>query len=141
MVVIKYKLKDEKKPLYEINPRFNVKKKEKDYIYYNDINSDNETEAQLNFKDEVIEHKIKNVNKESSEFIKEKQFVKIQKELEKKKKMLASKRKEFSLLKKDITDYKQQQIYALEKIQQYVYTITNEYDSKLSSKIEELKNN
>lgn len=139
MVVIKYKLKDGEEPLYEINPIFRkIKGEGEDEIYYN---SDDESEAQLDFKDEVIERKIKNVNKESNEFIKEKQFLKIQKELETKKKDLASKRKEMSsFIKKELNDYKQQQIDALEKIQQYVYAITNDYDSELSSKIEELRN-
>lgn len=141
MVVIKYNLEDGEEPLYEINPIFRKSRNNKDEIYYNDINSDDELEAQLDFKDEVIERKIKNVNKDSNEFKKEKQFLKIQKELEKKKKDLASKRKEMSsFIKKEINDYKQQQIDALEKIQQYVYTITNDYDSELSSKIEELRN-
>lgn len=141
MVVIKYKLEDGEEPLYEINPIFRKSQNKEDEIYYNDINSDDESEAQLDFKDEVIERKIKNVNKESNEFIKEKQFLKIQKELEKKKKDLASKRKEMSsFIKKELNDYKQQQIDALEKIQQYVYAITNDYDSELSSKIEELYN-
>ena len=136
MVVIKYKLEDGEEPLYEINPIF--RKKGEDEIYYN---SDDESEAQLDFKDEVMERKIKNVNKESNEFIKEKQFLKIQKELENKKKDLASKRKEMSsFIKKELNDYKQQQIDALEKIQQYVYAITNDYDFELSSKIEELRN-
>ena len=141
MVVIKYKLGDgEEEPLYEINPIFRKSQSKEDEIYYNDINSDDEYEAQLDFKDEVIERKIKNVNKESNEFIKEKQFLKIQKELENKKKDLASKRKEMSsFIKKELNDYKQQQIDALEKIQQYVLAITNDYDSELSSKIEELK--
>ena len=135
MVVIKYKLEDGEEPLYEINPIF--RKKGEDEIYYN---SDDESEAQLDFKDEVIERKIKNVNKESNEFIKEKQFLKIQKELENKKKDLASKRNEMSsFIKKELNDYKQQQIDALEKIQQYVLAITNDYDSELSSKIEELR--
>ena len=135
MVVIKYKLEDGEEPLYEINPIF--RKKGEDEIYYN---SDDESEAQLDFKDEVMERKIKNVNKESNEFIKEKQFLKIQKELENKKKDLASKRKEMSsFIKKELNDYKQQQIDALEKIQQYVLAITNDYDSELSSKIEELR--
>lgn len=140
MVVIKYKLEDGEEPLYEINPLFRkIKEEGEDEIYYN---SDDESEAKLDLKDEVIERKIKNVNKESNEFIKEKQFLKIQKELEKKKKDLASKRKEMSsFIKKELNDYKQQQIDALEKIQQYVHTITNEYDSELSSKIEELKRN
>ena len=139
MVVIKYKLEDGEEPLYEINPLFRkIKGEGEDEIYYN---SDDESEAQLDFKDEVIERKIKNVNKESKEFIKEKQFLKIQKELENKKKDLASKRKEMSsFIKKELNDYKQQQIDALEKIQQYVYAITNNYDSELSSKIEELRN-
>lgn len=139
MVVIKYKLKDGEEPLYEINPIFRkIKGEGEDEIYYN---SDDESEAQLDFKDEVIERKIKNVNKESNEFIKEKQFLKIQKELETKKKDLASKRKEMSsFIKKELNDYKQQQIDALEKIQQYVYAITNDYDSELSYKIEELQN-
>lgn len=138
MVVIKYKLEDGEEPLYEINPLFRKGQNKEDEIYYN---SDDESEAQLDFKDEVIERKIKNVNKESNEFIKEKQFLKIQKELEKKKKDLASKRKEMSsFIKKELNDYKQQQIDALEKIQQYVYAITNNYDSELSSKIEELRN-
>ena len=44
-------------------------------------------------------------------------------------------------IKKELNDYKQQQIDALEKIQQYVYAITNDYDSELSSKIEELQRN
>ena len=137
MVVIKYKLEDGEEPLYEINPIF--RKKGEDEIYYN---SDDESEAQLDFKDEVMERKIKNVNKESNEFIKEKQFLKIQKELENKKKDLASKRNEMSsFIKKELNDYKQQQIDALEKIQQYVLAITNDYDSELSSKIEELKRN
>ena len=141
MVVIKYKLGDgEEEPLYEINPIFRKSQSKEDEIYYNDINSDDEYEAQLDFKDEVIERKIKNVNKESNEFIKEKQFLKIQKELENKKKDLASKRNEMSsFIKKELNDYKQQQIDALEKIQQYVLAITNDYDSELSSKIEELK--
>jgi len=140
MVVIKYKLEDGEEPLYEINPIFRkIKGEGEDEIYYN---SDDESEAQLDFKDEVIERKIKNVNKESNEFIKEKQFLKIQKELENKKKDLASKRKEMSsFIKKELNDYKQQQIDALEKIQQYVYAITNDYDSELSSKIEELRGN
>lgn len=138
MVVIKYKLEDGEEPLYEINPIFRKSQSNEDEIYYN---NDDESEAQLDFKDEVIERKIKNVNKESKEFIKEKQFLKIQKEIEKKKKDLASKKKEMSsFIKKEINNYKQQQIDALEKIQQYVYTITKEYDSELSSKIEELKN-
>ena len=139
MVVIKYKLEDGEEPLYEINPIFRkIKGEGEDEIYYN---SDDESEAQLDLKDEVIERKIKNVNKESNEFIKEKQFLKIQKELENKKKDLASKRKEMSsFIKKELNDYKQQQIDALEKIQQYVYAITNNYDSELSSKIEELRN-
>ena len=139
MVVIKYKLEDGEEPLYEINPLFRkIKGEGEDEIYYN---SDDESEAQLDLKDEVIERKIKNVNKESKEFIKEKQFLKIQKELENKKKDLASKRKEMSsFIKKELNDYKQQQIDALEKIQQYVYAITNNYDSELSSKIEELRN-
>lgn len=137
MVVIKYKLEDGEEPLYEINPIFRKSQSNEDEIYYN---SDDESEARLDFKDEVIERKIKNVNKESNEFIKEKQFLKIQKELETKKKDLASKRKEMSsFIKKELNDYKQQQIDALEKIQQYVYTITNDYDFELSSKIEELK--
>ena len=142
MVVIKYKLEDVEETLYEINPIFRKREREgSDEIYYNDINSDDVSEAKLDFKDEVIERKIKNVNKESNEFIKEKQFLKIQKELEKKKKDLASKRKEMSsFIKKELNDYKQQQIDALEKIQQYVYAITNDYDSELSSKIEELRN-
>ena len=136
MVVIKYELEDGEEPLYEINPIFRKSQNKEDEIYYN---SDDESEAQLDFKDEVIERKIKNVNKESNEFIKEKQFLKIQKELEKKKKDLASKKKEMSsFIKKELNDYKQQQIDALEKIQQYVYAITNDYDSELSSKIEEL---
>ena len=141
MVVIKYKLGDgEEEPLYEINPIFRKSQSKEDEIYYNDINSDDESEAQLDFKDEVIERKIKNVNKESNEFIKEKQFLKIQKEIENKKKDLASKRNEMStFIKKELNDYKQQQIDALEKIQQYVLAITNDYDSELSSKIEELK--
>ena len=135
MVVIKYKLEDGEEPLYEINPIF--RKKGEDEIYYN---SDDESEAQLDFKDEVIERKIKDVNKESNEFIKEKQFLKIQKEIENKKKDLASKRNEMSsFIKKELNDYKQQQIDALEKIQQYVLAITNDYDSELSSKIEELR--
>jgi hypothetical protein len=140
MVVIKYKLEDGEEPLYEINPLFRkIKGEGEDEIYYN---SDDESEAQLDLKDEVIERKIKNVNKESNEFIKEKQFIKIQKELENKKKDLASKRKEMSsFIKKELNDYKQQQIDALEKIQQYVYAITNNYDSELSSKIEELRGN
>jgi len=139
MVVIKYKLEDGEEPLYEINPLFRKKTEGEDEIYYN---SDDESEAQLDFKDEVIERKIKNVNKESNEFIKEKQFLKIQKEIENKKKDLASKRKEMSsFIKKELNDYKQQQIDALEKIQQYVLAITNDYDSELSSKIEELKRN
>ena len=140
MVVIKYKLEDGEEPLYEINPIFRkIKGEGEDEIYYN---SDDESEAQLDFKDEVIERKIKNVNTNSSEFIKEKQFLKIQKELETKKKDLASKRKEMSsFIKKELNDYKQQQIDALEKIQQYVLAITNDYDSELSSKIEELKRN
>lgn len=140
MVVIKYKLEDGEEPLYEINPIFRkIKGEGEDEIYYN---NDDESEAQLDFKDEVIERKIKNVNKESNEFIKEKQFLKIQKELENKKKDLASKRKEMSsFIKKELNDYKQQQIDALEKIQQYVYAITNDYDYELSSKIEELKRN
>ena len=139
MVVIKYKLEDGEEPLYEINPIFRkIKGEGEDEIYYN---SDDESEAQLDFKDEVMERKIKNVNKESNEFIKEKQFLKIQKEIENKKKDLASKRKEMSsFIKKEINDYKQQQIDALEKIQQYVYAITNDYDFELSSKIEELRN-
>ena len=138
MVVIKYKLEDGEEPLYEINPIFRKSQSKEDEIYYN---SDDESEAQLDFKDEVIERKIKNVNKESNEFIKEKQFLKIQKELENKKKDLASKKKEMSsFIKKELNDYKQQQIDALEKIQQYVYAITNDYDSELSSKIEELYN-
>ena len=138
MVVIKYKLEDGEEPLYEINPIFRKSQSKEDEIYYN---SDDESEAQLDFKDEVIERKIKNVNKESNEFIKEKQFLKIQKELENKKKDLASKRKEMSsFIKKELNDYKQQQIDALEKIQQYVYAITNDYDFELSSKIEELRN-
>jgi hypothetical protein len=138
MVVIKYKLKDGEEPLYEINPLFRKGQNKEDEIYYN---SDDESEAQLDFKDEVIERKIKNVNKESNEFIKEKQFLKIQKELETKKKDLASKRKEMSsFIKKELNDYNQQQIDALEKIQQYVYAITNDYDSELSYKIEELQN-
>ena len=139
MVVIKYKLEDGEEPLYEINPIFRkIKGEGEDEIYYN---SDDESEAQLDFKDEVIERKIKNVNKESNEFIKEKQFLKIQKEIENKKKDLASKRNEMSsFIKKELNDYKQQQIDALEKIQQYVYAITNDYDSELSSKIEELRN-
>ena len=141
MVVIKYKLEDGEEPLYEINPLFRKGQNKEDEIYYNDINSDDESEAQLDFKDEVIERKIKNVNKESNEFIKEKQFLKIQKELENKKKDLAFKKKEMSsFIKKELNDYKQQQIDALEKIQQYVYAITNDYDSELSSKIEELYN-
>ena len=124
---------------YEINPLFRKRQNNEDEIYYN---SDDESEAQLDFKDEVIERKIKNVNKESNEFIKEKQFLKIQKELETKKKDLASKRKEMSsFIKKELNDYKHQQIDALEKIQQYVLAITNDYDSELSSKIEELKRN
>jgi len=139
MVVIKYKLEDGEEPLYEINPLFRKRQNNEDEIYYN---SDDESEAQLDFKDEVIERKIKNVNKESNEFIKEKQFLKIQKELETKKKDLASKRKEMSsFIKKELNDYKHQQIDALEKIQQYVLAITNDYDSELSSKIEELKRN
>lgn len=139
MVVIKYKLEDGEEPLYEINPIFRKSQSKEDEIYYN---NDDESEAQLDFKDEVIERKIKNVNKESNEFIKEKQFLKIQKELETKKKDLASKRKEMSsFIKKELNDYKQQQIDALEKIQQYVLAITNDYDSELSSKIEELKRN
>ena len=131
MVVIKYKLEDGEEPLYEINPIFRkIKGEGEDEIYYN---NDDESEAQLDFKDEVIERKIKNVNKESNEFIKEKQFLKIQKELENKKKDLASKRKEMSsFIKKELNDYKQQQIDALEKIQQYVYAITNDYDYELS---------
>mgnify|MGYP001049782246 CR=1 FL=1 len=140
MVVIKYKLGDgEEEPLYEINPIFRKSQSKEDEIYYN---SDDESEVKLDFKDEIIERKIKNVNKDSKEFIKEKQFLKIQKELEKKKKDLASKKKEMSsFIKKELNDYKQQQIDALEKIQQYVYTITNDYDFELSSKIEELKRN
>lgn len=139
MVVIKYKLEDGEEPLYEINPIFRKSQSKEDEIYYN---SDDESEAQLDFKDEVMERKIKNVNKESNEFIKEKQFLKIQKELENKKKDLASKKKEMSsFIKKELNDYKQQQIDALEKIQQYVLAITNDYDSELSSKIEELKRN
>jgi hypothetical protein len=139
MVVIKYKLKDGEEPLYEINPLFRKSQNNEDDIYYN---SDDESEAQLDFKDEVIERKIKNVNKESNEFIKEKEFLKIQKELENKKKDLASKRKEMSsFIKEELNDYKQQQIDALEKIHKYVYTITNDSDSELSSKIEELKRN
>ena len=139
MVVIKYKLEDGEEPLYEINPIFRKSQNKEDEIYYN---SDDESEAQLDFKDEVIERKIKNVNKKSNEFIKEKQFLKIQKELETKKKDLASKRKEMSsFIKKELNDYNQQQIDALEKIQQYVLAITNDYDSELSSKIEELKRN
>jgi hypothetical protein len=142
MVVIKYKLEDGEEPLYEINPLFRKGQNKEDEIYYNDINSDDESEAQLDFKNEVIERKIKNVNKESNEFIKEKQFLKIQKELETKKKDLASKRKEMStFVKEELNDYKQQQIGALEKIQQYVFTITKDYDSELSCKIEELKRN
>ena len=141
MVVIKYKLEDEEEPLYEINPIFRKGQNNEDEIYYNNISSDDETEAQLDFKNEVIERKIKNVNKNSNEFIKEKQFIKIQNELEKKKKDLASKKKEMSsFIKQEINDYKQQQVHALEKIQQYVYTITNDYDSELSSKIAELRN-
>ena len=138
MVVIKYKLGDGKEePLYEINPIFRKSQSKEDEIYYN---SDDESEVQLDFKDEVIERKIKNVNKESNEFIKEKQFLKIQKEIENKKKDLASKRNEMSsFIKKELNDYKQQQIDALEKIQQYVLAITNDYDSELSSKIEELR--
>lgn len=137
MVVIKYKLEDGEEPLYEINPIFRKSQSKEDEIYYN---SDDESEAQLDFKDEVIERKIKNVNKESNEFIKEKQFLKIQKEIENKKKDLASKRNEMSsFIKKELNDYKQQQIDALEKIQQYVLAITNDYDSELSSKIEELR--
>ena len=88
MVVIKYKLEDGEEALYEINPLFRKGQNKEDEIYYN---SDDESEAQLDLKDEVIERKIKNVNKESNEFIKEKQFLKIQKEIEKKKKDLASK--------------------------------------------------
>ena len=72
MVVIKYKLEDGEEPLYEINPLFRKRQNNEDEIYYN---SDDESEAQLDFKDEVIERKIKNVNKESNEFIKEKQFL------------------------------------------------------------------
>lgn len=139
MVFIKYKLEDGEEPLYEINPIFRKSQSNEDEIYYN---SDDESEAQLDFKDEVIERKIKNVNTNSSEFIKEKQFLKIQKEIEKKKKDLASKKKEMSsFIKKELNDCKQQQIDALEKIQQYVYTITNDYDFELSSKIEELREN
>jgi len=142
MVVIKYKLEDGEEPLYEINPLFRKGQNKEDEIYYNDINSDDESEAKLDFKDEVIERKIKNVNKESNEFIKEKEFLKIQKELENKKKDLASKRKEMSsFIKEELNDYKHQQIDALEKIHKYVYTITNDSDSELSSKIEELKRN
>ena len=137
MVVIKYKLEDGEEPLYKINPIFRKSQSKEDEIYYN---SDDESEAQLDFKDEVMERKIKNVNKESNEFIKEKQFLKIQKEIENKKKDLASKRNEMSsFIKKELNDYKQQQIDALEKIQQYVLAITNDYDSELSSKIEELR--
>ncbi len=59
MVVIKYKLEDGEEPLYEINPIFRKSQNKEDEIYYNDINSDDESEAQLDLKDEVIERKIK----------------------------------------------------------------------------------
>ena len=69
MVVIKYKLGDgEEEPLYEINPIFRKSQSKEDEIYYN---SDDESEAQLDFKDEVIERKIKNVNKAYSKSLQE----------------------------------------------------------------------
>ena len=80
MVIVKYILENEDDPLYEINPIFRNTENE-DKIYFN---SDNENKTKINLNDEIIERKIKNVNKDSNEFIKEKQFLKIQEELKKK---------------------------------------------------------
>ena len=127
-------------PLYEISPTFRNRSVEDD-IYFND--NDNEEadleEVNLDFNDAFIERQVKADNT-SEEFKKEKEFIKIQNELEKRKKSLASKRKEIATLVADkISDYKQQQINALERIQKYVYAITNDYDRELETKIEELK--
>jgi hypothetical protein len=141
MVVIQYLVGGE--PLYELNPA----SVQNGGSYYNDINDINDSyledmfekeEANLLMTNEIIERKI-NVNVKNAEFIKEKEFIKIQNELDKRKNDLALKRKEMSsFINKEISGYKQQQIYALEQIQKYVYNITNNYDSELTSKIEEL---
>jgi hypothetical protein len=138
MVLIKYMNGND--PLYEISPTFRNRSVEDD-IYFND--NDNEEadleEVNLDFNDAFIERQVKADNT-SEEFKKEKEFIKIQNELEKRKKSLASKRKEIATLVADkISDYKQQQINALERIQKYVYAITNDYDRELETKIEELK--
>ena len=137
MVVVRYVLENEENPLYEINPTFS-KIGDEEQIYYNNDN-DNDIETEIDLTGDIIERKIKNIDKDSKEFIKEKKFIEIQKEIEKRKKHLALKRREMSsFIKKEINDYKQQQIDALERIQKYVYTMTNDYDEQLSLKIKEL---
>jgi len=143
MVVVRYVLENEENPLYEINPTFS-KIGDEEQIYYNNDNdndndNDNNIETEIDLTGDIIERKIKNIDKDSKEFIKEKKFIEIQKEIEKRKKHLALKRREMSsFIKKEINDYKQQQIDALERIQKYVYTMTNDYDEQLSLKIKEL---
>jgi len=143
MVVVRYVLENEENPLYEINPTFS-KIGDEEQIYYNNDNdndndNDNNVETEIDLTGDIIERKIKNIDKDSKEFIKEKKFIEIQKEIEKRKKHLALKRREMSsFIKKEINDYKQQQIDALERIQKYVYTMTNDYDEQLSLKIKEL---
>lgn len=137
MVVIEYKIEGEEEPLYVINPIFRKSQNKEDEIYYN---SEDEMEAQLDFQKDAILRNIKGVDKESKEYKKEKRFLRIQKDLEKKKKDLENKKREMrKILKDEIKDYKEQQIDALERIQKYVYAITNDYDSSISSKITELK--
>ena len=143
MVVVRYVLENEENPLYEINPTFSKIGDEEQIYYNNDNNNDNDNdnnvETEIDLTGDIIERKIKNIDKDSKEFIKEKKFIEIQKEIEKRKKHLALKRREMSsFIKKEINDYKQQQIDALERIQKYVYTMTNDYDEQLSLKIKEL---
>ena len=139
MVVVRYVLENEENPLYEINPTFSKIGDEEQIYYNNDNDNDNNIETEIDLTCDIIERKIKNIDKDSKEFIKEKKFIEIQKEIEKRKKHLALKRREMSsFIKKEINDYKQQQIDALERIQKYVYTMTNDYDEQLSLKIKEL---
>ena len=139
MVVVRYVLENEENPLYEINPTFSKIGDEEQIYYNNDNDNDNNVETEIDLTGDIIERKIKNIDKDSKEFIKEKKFIEIQKEIEKRKKHLALKRREMSsFIKKEINDYKQQQIDALERIQKYVYTMTNDYDEQLSLKIKEL---
>lgn len=156
MVILQYIAKQHGKEkenmLYNIQPSFSRNKNKIEY--YNDkdneFDDDSSDENLSNYiqtvKEEPIVRYINTTNESKNVLEKEQQFLKIQKELEEKRKLLASKKKEMTnFMKDEIEDIKSQQLHALERLKMYISNISGQVDDtedqkEINDKISELNN-